>query len=165
MTVMKIWLLPEPDSPTTPTVSPSPTLKLTPFTASTIPSGVEKRTSSRSTSRMDSPVRTGLAVLGVEGVAQTVADEVEREQGHAQEDGRIKQAPRRALHHLGSLGNEHAPARLRLLHAEPEKADEAFGQDHRWNCERDVDHHRTHRVRDDVPANDVEAAHAGGMGC
>ncbi len=39
---MKIWLLPEPDSPTTPTASPALTVKLTPLTAFTGPSGVVK---------------------------------------------------------------------------------------------------------------------------
>ena len=42
---MKIWLLPEPDSPTTPSVSPARTSKLTPFTALTSPSRVENRVS------------------------------------------------------------------------------------------------------------------------
>ena len=41
---MNIWLLPEPDSPTTPTTSPLAMSKVAPLTAWTMPSGVLKRT-------------------------------------------------------------------------------------------------------------------------
>jgi len=40
MIVRQVTLLPEPDSPTIPSVSPFSTLKLTPSTALTIPSSV-----------------------------------------------------------------------------------------------------------------------------
>src|SRR5688572_27623219 len=43
MTDRKAWVLPEPDSPTTPTAAPWPTSKLTSLTAATSPSGVAKR--------------------------------------------------------------------------------------------------------------------------
>ena len=44
MTVMKVWLLPEPLSPTTPSVSPRATFRETPRTAGTGPSWVSKVT-------------------------------------------------------------------------------------------------------------------------
>ena len=43
------WVLPEPDSPTTPRLSPGATAKLTSLTAATSPSGVAKRVVSPST--------------------------------------------------------------------------------------------------------------------
>ena len=45
MMVRNTWLLPEPDSPTTPTVSLTPTVNDTSLTALTSPSGVSKRVS------------------------------------------------------------------------------------------------------------------------
>ncbi len=45
------WVLPAPDSPTTPTLSPSSMAKLRSLTAATSPSGVANRTERPSTSR------------------------------------------------------------------------------------------------------------------
>ncbi len=67
ITAMKVWLLPEPLSPTTPRHSPRPTLKETPRTASTTPSWVEKRTLSRSTARIGSAPVMCETVLVLEG--------------------------------------------------------------------------------------------------
>ena len=44
MAAITIWLLPDPDSPTTATVSLASTWRSTPFTASTSPSTVRNRT-------------------------------------------------------------------------------------------------------------------------
>ncbi len=54
ITAMKVWLLPDPLSPTTPRHSPRPTLSETPRTASTTPSCVWNRTVSFSTARIGS---------------------------------------------------------------------------------------------------------------
>src|SRR5690606_39189614 len=69
------------------------------------------------------------AVFRVERVAQAVADEVEREQRHGEEHGREDQHPRRALELLRARAHERAPRRHRLLHAEPEEAQEGLDED------------------------------------
>src|SRR5512134_999280 len=96
MTDMKIWLLPEPDSPTMPSVSPALMAKLTSLTARTAPSGVAKLVLRLRTSRM--AVMRSSAVLGVEGIAQAVADEVEAEQRDGEHRAGADDGPRRDLH-------------------------------------------------------------------
>ena len=82
MMARKTWLLPEPDSPTMPSVSPGSSAKL-----EAVARRAPRRRASRSgrcrswTSR--APISS--AVLRVERVAQAVADEVEAEQRHRQE--------------------------------------------------------------------------------
>src|SRR3990172_4152771 len=163
---MKIWLLPEPDSPTTPTVSPGPTAKLTSLTALTSPSGVSNTVSSPSTSRVGTTAgasrASASAILGIEGIAQPVPDEVEAEQRRGEEDGGEHQRPPGGLHRSRALADQHAPARVRLLHAEAEEADEGFGQDDVRHRQRDIDDDRPERVGDDVAAHDVEGRDAAG---
>ncbi len=60
ITAMKVWLLPEPLSPTIPTHSPRPTSRLTLRTASTSPSGVSKPTDR---SEIDSTASCGSVTL------------------------------------------------------------------------------------------------------
>ena len=71
---MKLWLLPEPDSPTIARVSPGRRSRARPRTASTGPSGVAKRTAKSFTVRMGSLADASIsAILGIERVAQAVA--------------------------------------------------------------------------------------------
>src|SRR5262245_28691351 len=73
-----VTLLPHPDSPTTASVRPRRTVRLTPSTALTTPSSSSKcvlrsRTSSKG-------IAIGkLLLVGIRGVAETVADEVHGE--------------------------------------------------------------------------------------
>jgi hypothetical protein len=84
--------LPDPLSPTTPTASPGATSRSMPRTACTMPFGVRNVT--RRSLRLSTPsfICSPSAVeLGVEGVAQAVADEVDADrqqhQRTAREDG------------------------------------------------------------------------------
>src|SRR5919106_1905089 len=63
-------------------------------------------------------------ILRVEGVTQTVADEVEAEQRDREEGRGEDQQPRRAFHLGGALGDQDAPGRQRLLDAEAEEREE-----------------------------------------
>src|SRR3546814_6964668 len=113
----KICVLPEPDSPATPRVSPAAMRKETSFTACTSPSWVAKRVSSLPTSRMAVMSAIPLSpVLGIERVAQAVADEVEGEEGGGQEERREDQHPGGNLHHVGALGDQHAPGEIGRAH-------------------------------------------------
>src|SRR5205085_9978827 len=84
ITVRKVTLLPDPDSPTTPSVLPRSSSKLTPETALTIPSSVRKRvcrsvTSSSATSGAEPDSR-------VEPRVRDVDEEVEDDHGQRRED-------------------------------------------------------------------------------
>src|SRR3546814_3173432 len=87
---MAVTDLPEPDSPTTENTSPRWMSKDTPSTACTMPSPVSKWACRSRTDRSGSSWLVCLIVLllpvGIEGVAQAVADEDERQHGLA--DGR-----------------------------------------------------------------------------
>src|SRR5262245_29407456 len=107
MVARNSWLFPEPDSPTMPTHSPSAMSKLTPFTACTVPSGVANVMSRFFTERTGSAMR--LAVLGVERVAQTVADEVEAKQRQRHEARGENQRPGRGLHLACAFRDQHPP--------------------------------------------------------
>src|SRR5579864_8598054 len=121
MMVRNSWLLPAPDSPTMPTTSPSSSVNDTSLTALTSPSGVAKRVSRCLISRSDTST-----ILRVEGIAQPVADEVEREQRGREKYCREDQHPGRGLHLCRPFADEHTPARIGLLHAEAEEGEEAF---------------------------------------
>src|SRR6202030_2144008 len=156
ITVRNVWLLPDPDSPTTPTVSPSAIAKDTSLTALTSPSGMVKRVlrflTSSSATMLNNPCST---VLGVEGVAQPVADEVEAEQGGGEENGGEHQHPGRGLHLGSPVGDEHAPARVGLLYAEAEEGQEALDQDDLRDGEGHIHDHRADAVGDDMAADDL----------
>src|SRR6202030_1317086 len=110
ITVSNVWLLPDPDSPTTPTVSPSAIAKDTSLTALTSPSRMVKRVlrflTSSSAKMLNNPCST---VLGVEGVAQPVADEVEAEQGGGEENGGEHKQPGRGLNIGRRSAHKHSP--------------------------------------------------------
>src|SRR3990172_10410663 len=93
ITVRKVTLLPEPDSPTTPRVSPGLIENETPSTALTRPSSVGKETRRSLTSSRGSGIR-GHALVGVEGVAEPVAEEVHAERGEQDHQPREPQEPR-----------------------------------------------------------------------
>src|SRR5262245_8472147 len=86
-----VTVLPQPDSPTTPTVSPRSMRRSTPSTARTMPSSVLNQVFRP---RMSNRVSCTLTLLlkhaaRIEGVAQAVADEVDRE--HGEEDGAARE--------------------------------------------------------------------------
>src|SRR5258708_32658252 len=78
------WLLPEPDSPTMARVSPAFRSRLTPLTASTMPSRVLNFTLMFLSERMLPSIS---AILWIKGITQAVADEIEGEQSRCQEEG------------------------------------------------------------------------------
>src|SRR4029077_1470773 len=121
-------LLPEPDSPTIPSVSLGKTSYEIPSTAWTIPSSVLNSTTRSLIERTGSGTHPPL--LRVERVAEAVADEVDaqddQDEGHAREDG---QPPR--LRALLRLADEHAERRRRRLDPEAEEGERGLDQDRR----------------------------------
>src|SRR5690606_7008497 len=80
----KVWLFPDPLSPTMPTHSPGLMAKLNPSMAVTSPRGLPKRTVRSFTSSRAVMFMSPLAVAGVKRIAQTVTDEIETEHGDRQ---------------------------------------------------------------------------------
>src|SRR5262245_25148293 len=147
-----VTLFPLPDSPTTARVSPSRTSKETPSTARTTPSSVKKcvrrssrRRSGRFTAAPLPPTAGRLQPAGaapsrrlssrhaarVEGVAQPVAEEIERHHREEDRGPRRPQEPREGGEHAQAprLVQHVAPRRGRLLHAHSEEREEHLSQD------------------------------------
>src|SRR5882762_9690207 len=80
MAAMKICVLPDPDSPTMATHSRPATASETCRTAEMLRSGCEKLTVNSSMLNRDAKS----ALLHIEGVAQSVAEDIQREQKHRQ---------------------------------------------------------------------------------
>src|SRR5690606_36529112 len=109
MTEKPVIVLPEPDSPTRPTISPADTLRSTPSTAFTTPPWVKKwvrrpRTSSTgvacpvapardpptqdASSPEDRPETVSGGIVRIEDIAQMVTDKVDADDGECQRDSR-----------------------------------------------------------------------------
>src|SRR5215475_6530674 len=93
---------PQPLSPTTARVSPSSTWNETPSTARLIPSGVRKWVCRLSTSSRAMMLRQP----GIEGVAQSVAQQVHRKHGGGEEDRREEHDERLHLPQGTALGHD-----------------------------------------------------------
>src|SRR5919197_1000094 len=116
--VIAVTLLPQPDSPTSPSVPPRGTSKDTPSTARVRPSRLANQTSRSSTATMGSapmavvmPRSQTPRDLRVEHVAEPVAEQVDRQHGHAEKEAREHDEAERQLHDRASLGHHVAPAR------------------------------------------------------
>src|SRR5512139_2313976 len=94
-------LLPEPDSPTMPSTSPSSTLNDTPSTARSRPCDDGNSTTrlSISITAITSPLQ-----LGIERVAQAVAEEVEGQHGDQDHDAGEGDDPPGAQHEFAGVG-------------------------------------------------------------
>src|ERR1700730_13735912 len=141
--------LPLPDSPTMPRVSPLLTSKLIPSTALTVPEEVKKCVFRSST------WRSGASVLPphawVEGVAQTVAEGVQRDQRQRERERGDQRHVRRDLQRLVAFGRHRAPGRGGGRDAEPEVAQEGLENDRLRDQEGGLHDDRPERVGQDVP--------------
>src|SRR5258707_13566145 len=102
MAAMKICVLPDPDSPTMATHSRAATASDTRRTAEMLRSGCEKLTVKSSMLSKDAKS----ALLHVEGVAQSVAEDIQGKQQHRQKSARPREYPGRRLHFPPSFGTQ-----------------------------------------------------------
>src|SRR5260370_41496640 len=157
--------LPQPDSPTMHRVVPRGMLKLTPSTALTTPSCVKKCACKSLTSRRLSRVdiftlsKHSLARIRVCGVAQAIAQEVQREDRHNNSYAGPEQ-PGRSRNGADILGflQQNAPTYNRLTQTDAEKAERGFSQDHTGNRQCDHRDDVTDKRRNHVPENDPQRA-------
>src|SRR3954453_6085108 len=147
--------LPQPDSPTTPSVLPFSTSKLTPSTARTTPSRVKKCVWRSSTSRM---ANLGLLRPRVERVAQAVRDEVRAEDERRDREARNQDHVRVRSVHLAPLLGHGPPGGVGRVDAEPDEREERLAQDHAGQLEEDRDDQHPKRVRNEVASEDAVPA-------
>src|SRR5262249_45754692 len=131
-TILKIdravTLLPQPLSPTMPSVAPGYKSRLTPSTALTVPSSWAKQVFRLRTDRSGA---RGSAAIGIGGLTKPVAPEVDRHDGDDHRHRRDHQ-PRRDRHGLDVLGllQQHAPADRRRTQPEAQEAQRGLADDH-----------------------------------
>src|SRR5262249_54227274 len=122
--VLASVVLPQPDSPTRPMISPARIVRLTPSSTLAAPASVAKVTQRWSTSRSLSP---GVATSDpwVKHVAQAIAQKIEAH--HDQEDGKARRqrGPPGLGQELAGFGDHAAPLRRRRRGAEPKEAERA----------------------------------------
>src|SRR5438552_2608421 len=134
-----VTLLPEPDSPTIPSTSFSWTSNDTPSTAFTTPSSVGNSTCRSRTERMApsgiSASSTGsrsvsVGRLRVQGIAQAVAEEIDRKHGQEDEQtGEVDQIRDAGADGALRLGQHRSPRDVRGLDAEAEERERRLGDD------------------------------------
>src|SRR5262245_43753772 len=148
----EVTLLPHPDSPTMPSVSPASTWKEMPLTACTVPRCVSNWTRRSSTSRSRSATA---AQLRVERLAHRVADEVERHHDEDDRDPGREGEVRRGLQVADHAGQHRPPLRGReVRRPEPEEPETGRVDDRGAQGERCGDDHRRDGVREDLVPQD-----------
>src|SRR5918994_266797 len=151
-----VTLLPQPDSPTKPSTWPGMTSKLVPSTARTRPSSSAKETRRSRTERRGWTVTltSSSMTVRVGGIAPAVADEVEGQHGH-DDDQAGNEKPRCQRQGLDVLRllQQHAPADRRWPDAEAEEGERGLVDDHHRDgeraCSNDVAEERRHHVAQD----------------
>src|SRR6185312_15643888 len=165
ITARKAWLLPAPDSPTTPRHSPGATVRFKSRTAYCSPAAAAYATLS------DSMERTGIAralpvpgapasAARIERVTQCISEQIETEQEQREQARGTCEQPGCRAHLRGAVANQASEARERLLDAEPEEAQEALEEDHLRHCKGRVDDHRAREIWNDVARHDPRRARA-----
>src|SRR5690606_29169791 len=174
MIAWAVTLLPQPDSPRMARVSPASRWKLTPFTACATPARVRNSTWRSTTSSggaeasapgtaPNASTAMSVALLAlmsvaistspqprVEGVAQGVADQDERQHRAEQQPGREQQQAGVLEEQCLVLSDHDAPGDRRRLQADAEEGQGRLRGHERAEQDGGVDQHRRHRVREDV---------------
>ena len=146
--------MPQPDSPTMPSVSPGAMSNEMPLTAWTSP-----RARPELDAQVARPTSSALTVsateLRVERLAQAVADQVEAEHRDHDRDAGDDRQVRRALRGSGRVRQHRPPLRRRrILRAEAEEAEAGDVDDRGRHRQRALHDHRRDRVREDVRVED-----------
>src|SRR5882724_6908951 len=155
--------LPQPDSPTMASVSPSSIWKETPSTARLIPSGVRKWVCRFWTS--SNAILQAFGHAGIERVTQAVAEQVDGEHGDGQERGGKEHDVGLYLPQRPALGHDVAPGRNGGRRAGADEGEDGL-HDHGAGADvSGLDQHRRQRVGQDMAQDDHRRPRAGGCGC
>src|SRR5262249_14053 len=162
MTARSTVDLPEPASPTTPTISPGCRARVRSFTAGWSTPPTAKLTLRFSISRSGSGIAE--RALQVKAIAQSLAEEVEADDGGADGHRGAEERPEGDADVLLRLVDHDAPVRVRRLGAQADIA--PCGPAHEGEADVDAalqDDGRPHAGQD-LPVRDVERALAAGAG-
>src|SRR5258708_654259 len=146
--------VPEPLSPTMPTISPGWTAKLARLSTSVAPRTPRNATLRFSTLSRFAPISADLQ-LGIEQVPQSVAQQVEADDGDGQHRAAGQSEIWVGAQRFEPIPDHAAPARLRLLHAEPEQAERRLAHDDEADADRGADDQRRYDIGKDVPRQDA----------
>src|SRR5215831_13298348 len=153
-TALASVVLPQPDSPTRPKISPRRTLRLTPSSTLAGPTSVANETRKPSTS---SRLSAGVATSdpGIENVAQAVTQKIEAH--HNDEDGKPggEREPPGLGEELARFGDHAAPLGCRGRSTEAEEAERAGGQDGESHADRSAHDDRRQDIGQDVQKDDA----------
>ena len=163
ITASMATLLPEPVSPTMPTTSPASTVRSTPSTAWSGPRAVPEL--DREVADLEQRHGAQLLQLGVERVAQAVAEQVEGQHGDQDGEAREGHHPPGAQHELARVGQHRAPFRRRRLGAEAEEAQCRGVEDRGGEAERRLHDQRRQAVRQHGLEHQPQRAGAGDARC
>src|SRR5439155_20720750 len=132
-----VTVLPQPDSPTTPNVSPRATVRSTPSTARTVPSSVwnsVRKPWISSKGGAAGPVNSQHRAR-VEPIAQPIADKIDRQHGQKDRRAREQRPVRRDVEIILGVKEDATPGRDIGGEAKTEKRQRRFGDDR----DRDID--------------------------
>src|SRR5215471_2968120 len=156
--VLASVVLPQPDSPTRPMISPVRIVRLTPSSTLAAPASVTKETRRVSTSRRLSP---GVATSDpwIEDIAQAVAQKIEAH--HDQENGKARRqrGPPGLGQELARFGDHAAPLRRRRRGAETEETKRAGSEDRETHADGGAYDDRRHDVGQHVRQHDAPRRH------
>src|ERR1035437_50040 len=162
ITARFVTLLPQPDSPTRPSVSPSSRSKETPFTAWTVPSWVRNRTIRSRTDRRATPLPLQARV---ESPAQPVAQQIEPDGADHDRGTREEDEVRSGLQEAARVGEHLAPlGDPRVARAKPQEAQPGHVDDGRSRSQSRLHDQWRHRVRQHVANQNPDRRGAHGTG-
>src|SRR5258705_7819644 len=128
ITACAVTDLPEPDSPTTQTISSAPTVRLMPCTAcvrSPPLMATERFETSRTVLLTSHPLRH----FGIERIAQAVAENVDGQDRERKADAGIDDVVREQAEHLSSGGHDVTPGRHFRRHADAKEGQNGLNED------------------------------------
>src|SRR5471032_2605941 len=141
---------PDSDSPTIPNRSPLASVREMPRTASvSVPSWPSNAMRKLSISQRVSACMSA-SLTGIEDIAQTIAEQVERKTHEQDRDAGNGRDPPRVEQHAPSRRHHETPLRTRRLRIEPEKTESRDRQDDAGHVERRAYDYRRRTQRDDI---------------
>src|SRR6516225_7445012 len=152
-------VLPQPDSPTSPMISPGRIVKLTPSSTLATPCSVANETRRFSTSRRLSP-GAGTANPWIEDIAQPVAQEIEAHYDDKDGKSRRQGVPPGLGQELARIGDHASSFRCRGRRTETEESERAGRENGEAHADRRAHDDRRGYVRQNVQEDDAPRRHA-----
>src|SRR6478735_6784601 len=161
MTARAVTDFPEPLSPTMPTISPGAIEKETSRRTSRRPPSPSKATVRFSMASRISAIASASVQAGIEDVPKPVAEDVEADDRDPERKAPEERERGVCAQDRQAVANHAAPARVRLLDAEPEKAQRRLRHDDEADADRGAHQDRRDDVRQQVAVEDLPSRRAG----